>query len=107
MSIYDFTRKVAHRNNTGIYKIFDQSIVTVKRLPLHVGFADGAAAGYGLFESLPSSINLLREALALFFRQTGAIHPGTLIFTSGEHFHLQAAAVVKSGAVYHRQNDTD
>ena len=79
----------------------------VKRLPLHVGFADGAAAGYGLFESRPGGINLLREAVALFFRQAGAIHSGTLILASREYFHLQAAAVVKSGAVYHRENDTD
>lgn len=79
----------------------------VKALPLHVGFADGAAAGYGLFESSPGIIDLLREAVALFFRQTGAIHPDTLIFTSGEYFHLQAAAVVERGAVYHRENDTD
>lgn len=82
-------------------------VQAVKRLTLHVGFADGTAAGYGLFESRPGGINLLREAVALFFRQAGAIHPGTLVFTSGEYFHLQAAAVVKSGAVYHRKNDTD
>ena len=63
-------------------------IQAVKRLPLHVGFANGAAAGYGLFESSPGSINLLREAIALFFRQAGAIHSGTLVFACGEHFHL-------------------
>ena len=82
-------------------------VQAVKRLPLHVGFADGAAASYGLFESRPGGIDLLREAVALFFRQAGAIHPGTLVLTSGEYFHLQAATVIESGAVYHRQNDTD
>ena len=82
-------------------------VQAVKRLPLHIGFADGAAAGYGLFESSPGFIDLLREAVALFCCQAGAIHSGTLVFASGEYFHLQAAAVVKSGAVYHRQNDTD
>ena len=83
------------------------SLQAVKRLPLHVGFADGAAAGYGLFESRPGGINLLREAVALFFRQAGAIHSSALVLTSGEYFHLQAAAVIERGAVYDRQNDTD
>ncbi len=82
-------------------------VQAVKRLPLHVILADGAAAVYGLFESRPSGIDLLCEAVALFFRQAGAIHPGTLVLASGEYFHLQAAAVIERGAVYHRENDTD
>ena len=82
-------------------------VQAVKRLPLHVGFADGAAAGYGLFESRPGGIDLLREAVALFFRQAGAIHSGALVLTCGEYFHLQAAAVIESGAIYYWQNDTD